>query len=158
MYCLEVRVQSSEVERASAVHMFLASLPHGLREVWIESIAFSPDRYTDLVLGYRGEQDFNERGWSTYWPSNLTNRLHCLMNRQTGRRTTKDDSSSRLAGTAVKFLFSVVELLIALRNINEHHKTIVPDLGAFVRSNFPFLLSHVWHVRSSANISLRLNS
>ena len=65
------------------------------------------------------------------------------------RPTNKEDDSTRLSMTTspVKFLFSVVELLVALRNIKEHYDTTVPDIGGFVRSNYPFLLSHVWHVR-----------
>ena len=165
-------MQSTDPLKASAVHMFLASLPHGLREVWIESDSSSRHTYTDLVVGKRGSGDFVEYGWSAYWKPELQ-RLHCLErcthqpflinlaltfwfvcdSKFPGRRTNKGDDSTRLSTTTspVKFLFSVVELLIALRNIKEHYETTVPDIGGFVRSNYPFLLSHVWHVRSLVN-------
>ena len=170
MYCLEVHAQSTELQGVSAVHMFLASLPHGLREVWIESNSGRQHSYTDLVVGNRGTGDFGDRSWSAYWKPELR-RLQCLtrcipqpflinlaltfwcVSDRVNRPTNKNDVSTRLcmATTPVKFLFSVVELLVALRNIKEHYETTVPDIGGFVRSNYPFLLSHVWHVRSFAN-------
>ena len=57
------------------------------------------------------------------------------------------DFSTRLASKRVKYLFSVVELLIILRNKDEHLRDADGDTGKFVRENYPFLLSHVWHVR-----------
>ena len=90
MHCLEVWTRSAEY--SATVHMFLASLPHGLRELWSESTAPSDlhdrsPRYTDLVIGNQGTSDhlqgthgnnFNERGWSTNFDKGLCNALHGL--------------------------------------------------------------------------------
>ena len=91
MYCLEVHAQSTELQGVSAVHMFLASLPHGLREVWIESNSGGRHSYTDLVVGNRGmpttksatsrqSGNFVERGWSAYFclEKPELRRLKCL--------------------------------------------------------------------------------
>ena len=67
-----------------------------------------------------------------------------------------NDDSTRLSATKdskrrPKYLFSVVELLFSLRNVHQHmqkQKQISSDIGSFVRKNYPFLLSHVWHVRA----------
>lgn len=84
MHCLEVWTASAEY--SVTVHMFLASLPHGLRELWSESTA-PPDlhdrspRYTDLVIGNQGTSHqglFNERGWSTNFDKDLRCKLHGL--------------------------------------------------------------------------------
>ena len=78
MHCLEVQTQSDS-QKAGAVHMFLASLPHGLREVWIESNSGRRHEYTDLVVGNRGVVDnFVEYGWSAYWKPELRKKLYCL--------------------------------------------------------------------------------
>ena len=86
--------------------------------------------------------------------------LWCVCDRNNeirGAFKDKSDPSTRLKPSSrpmVPYLFSVVELLVFLRNIIEHPSKIVPDIGSFVRTNYPFLLSHVWHVRLHANSKL----
>ena len=77
MHCIEVWTQDSDY--ASTVHMFLASLPHGLREVWIECATSSqPWRYTDLVVGDQDTKNFEKLGWSAYFDPQLSRSLHGL--------------------------------------------------------------------------------
>ena len=66
-------------------------------------------------------------------------------NQPNGHYKDSTDVSTRLAGKGVKYLFSVIELLNSLRNIEAHLRDC--DIGNFVRKKYPFLLSHVWHVR-----------
>jgi len=185
MHCLEVWTQDSEYE--STVHMFLASLPHGLREVWIECTTSTRHQrhytntplherhYTNLVVGYQGTSSFDTLGWSACFDDDLKKNLHglrkclflsiylrtraalsdivlvCICDRE-NKRDFKDAScgSFRLAKRGVKFLFSIVELLNQLRNIEAHLGDF--DIGNFVRRKYPFLLSHVWHVRSESHL------
>ena len=90
MHCLEVWTSSAEY--SGTVHMFLASLPHGLRELWIESTTpphldgrSTPPCYTELVIGHQGTlyqgtggDKFDKRGWSTNFDTDLRNALHGL--------------------------------------------------------------------------------
>ena len=69
--------------------------------------------------------------------------------RQNGGFKTSREESTRLqnlqanVGGRPKFLFSVIELLLSLRNIVQHE--LVADVPFFLRTNYPFLLSHLWH-------------
>ena len=81
MYCLEVC--TADVRYAETVHAFIGSLPHGLRELWIECNTQRPGtrtrdesyqarqsrhaEFTELLLGFGryAEQEFNCWGWAT---------------------------------------------------------------------------------------------
>ena len=82
--------------------------------------------------------------------------MRLICDRYDQRFKDKTDDSTRLdvsrgSTRRPKYLFSVAELLFNLRNMHVHMQTqkqVSSDIGFFVRTNYPFLLSHVWHVRA----------
>jgi len=148
------------------VAMIIASLPHGLRELCITDLSNSV--YRNLLLGSTGtgqanmlSRDFKDRGWASAFAksSHEWNNAHIFRKPKKGKSDyshplTRDyrtisDMSTRIGGCSVPVFFSVVELIVAFRNLTEHPEGALrnkSDVARFVRTNYPFLLSHVWHV------------
>lgn len=141
------------------VTFVIASLPFGLRQLHTENRHFG---YLDLVVGRDAAKarntEFDRYGWSSTLPTTVANSLHGLHRENNPNLPKKNqtDPSTRLKGSdrdRPKYLFSVVELIINLYNVYKHQAAAQPtERAVFVanmlRKNYPFLLSHIWHVLS----------